>query len=59
MYNDKKFQTPNLLDQKNALIKLWSLAKHNHLPDDLEPLRYLSYYIPYLKNTQSNLIVSV
>lgn len=50
----------NKLSQKNALIKMWSLAKYNIIPDDLEPLKYISYYVPNLKkNSPSNLIVSV
>jgi len=50
----------NKLTQKNALIKMWSLAKYNLIPDDLEPLKYLSYYVPNLNNKVStNLIVSV
>eukprot|EP00102_Acyrthosiphon_pisum_P018644 XP_016655854.1 PREDICTED: uncharacterized protein LOC107882255 [Acyrthosiphon pisum] len=51
--------TSNKLSQKNALIKMWSLAKYNLIPDDLEPLKYLSYYVPNLKkNSPTNLIVS-
>lgn len=53
------FQIPNLLSQKNALIKIWTLAKYNSIPDDIEPLKYLSYYIPDLNNTHNNLIISV
>lgn len=45
--------------QKNALIKIWSLAKYNNIPDDLEPLKYLSYYVPNLQDTKKNLVVSV
>jgi len=51
---------PGILIQKNALIKIWSIAKHNDIPDDLEPLKYLSHYVPYLNDIQiDNLIVSV
>jgi len=54
------FQASNKLSQKNALIKMWSLAKYNIIPDDLEPLIYLSYYVPNLKKySPINLIVSV
>jgi len=54
------FQTPGILVQKFALFKIWSIAKYNYIPDDLEPLKYLSHYVPYLNDTQTdNLIVSV
>uniref|UniRef100_A0A2S2Q4J1 SCD domain-containing protein n=1 Tax=Sipha flava TaxID=143950 RepID=A0A2S2Q4J1_9HEMI len=49
---------PSLLSQKNALIKIWTLAKYNSIPDDIEPLKYLSYYIPDLNNTHNDLIIS-
>ncbi|KAF0764329.1 Uncharacterized protein FWK35_00018485 [Aphis craccivora] len=51
--------TSNILSQKNALIKVWSLAKYNFIPEDLEPLKYLSYYVTNLNNNSpTNLIVS-
>lgn len=54
------FQTSNVLSQKNALIKIWSLAKYNFIPEDLEPLKYLSNYVTNLNNNSpTNLIVSV
>lgn len=53
------FQVPSLLSQKNALIKIWTLAKYNSIPDDLEPLKYLSHYVPNLNTTHNNLIISV
>ncbi|CAH1738223.1 unnamed protein product [Aphis gossypii] len=51
--------TSNILSQKNALIKIWSLAKYNFIPEDLEPLKYLSYYVTNLNNNSpTNIIVS-
>ncbi|XP_025207484.1 uncharacterized protein LOC112603211 [Melanaphis sacchari] len=51
--------TLNLQSQKNSLIKIWSLAKYNLIPEDLKPLKYLSYYVTNLNNNSpTNLIVS-
>ncbi|XP_060849678.1 uncharacterized protein LOC132928802 [Rhopalosiphum padi] len=51
--------TSNILSQKNALIKIWSLSKYNLIPEDLEPLKYLSYYVTNLNNNSpTNLIAS-
>ncbi|XP_050529605.1 uncharacterized protein LOC126899101 isoform X2 [Daktulosphaira vitifoliae] len=45
--------------QEISLIRLWSLAKYNKLPEEINLLEYLSYYIPEMKDSQNNLVFSM
>ncbi|XP_050434263.1 uncharacterized protein LOC126841710 isoform X1 [Adelges cooleyi] len=58
MHHQENSALPSLLCQKLALIRIWSLAKYNQIPEELNTLLYLSYYIPNLKDSQNNLVVS-